>query len=72
MLSALTDEEIKALLGYARRKFLEEASPMSPSLRTVRAALGKIEPKPEPEPLTPSPASAMSTVAVQLGARRNG
>ena len=70
MVSALTDEEIKALLGYARRKFLEEALPMSPSLRTVRAALGKIEPK--PEPLTPSPASVISTVAGQLGARRNG
>jgi hypothetical protein len=65
MLSALTGEEIKALLGYARRKFLQEASPMSPSLRTVRAALGKIEPK--PEPLTPARRSAMSTVAGQLG-----
>jgi hypothetical protein len=47
----LSDEEIRTLVHYARRKFLEEGWPMSPTLRSVRAALGKVEPRPAPLPL---------------------
>jgi len=46
----LSPEDIQALIEYARRKFLEERWPLSPELRSIRAALGKMEPKPEPLP----------------------
>lgn len=47
---AFSDEETRTFFDYARRKFAEERWPMSPALRSVREALGKIEPKPEPAP----------------------
>jgi hypothetical protein len=47
----LTEAEIQLLIDYARCKFLEERWPMSPALRAVREALGRIEPKPEPLPV---------------------
>jgi len=40
---SLSDEELWTLIHYARQKFLEEGWPMSPALRSVRAALGKME-----------------------------
>ena len=64
----LTDEEIKLLIAYARRRFLQEPWPMSPSLQMVRKALGKIEPK--PEALSAAKRAAMNTVEAQLGTRR--
>jgi len=49
---ALSDEETRTLIDYARRKFAEERWPMSPALRTVRAIMEKLDPKPEPLPLS--------------------
>jgi hypothetical protein len=50
MPSDLTDEETRALIDYARRKFAEERWPLSPRLKPVRAIMEKLDPKPEPPP----------------------
>ena len=47
----LSDEEIRALIDYARRKFAAERWPLSPALRPVRAIMEKLDPKPELQPL---------------------
>jgi hypothetical protein len=50
----LSDEDIKQLVGYARDKFEAERYPLAPSLRPIRDALAKANPKPIiPEPLPP-------------------
>jgi hypothetical protein len=48
---ALSDEETRTLIDYARRKFAQERWPMSPALRPVREIMHKLDPKPEPQPL---------------------
>jgi hypothetical protein len=48
---ALSDEDTRTLIDYARRKFAVERWPMSPALRPVRAVMEKLDPKPEPQPL---------------------
>jgi hypothetical protein len=45
---ALSDEETRTLIDYARRKFAEERWPLSPALRPVRAIMERLDPKPEP------------------------
>jgi hypothetical protein len=47
---ALSDEETRTLMYYARRKFATERWPMSPGLRPVRAIREKFDPKPKPQP----------------------
>jgi hypothetical protein len=49
----LTDDEIQALIDYARRKFAEERWPLSPELRPIREVLEKLDPKPKPAPFPP-------------------
>lgn len=49
----LSDDEIEALLAYARDKFEDERYPFAPALRPVRDVLAKIDPKPKPEPPAP-------------------
>jgi hypothetical protein len=51
--SALSGEETRTLIDYARRKFAEERWPMSPALRPVRAVIEKLQPKPVSEHLPP-------------------
>ena len=48
---ALTDEETRILIDYARQRFAEERWPLSPALRRVREIMEKLDPKPEPHPL---------------------
>jgi hypothetical protein len=48
---ALSTEETRTLIDYARRKFAEERWTMSPALRRVREIMDKLDPKPEPQPL---------------------
>ena len=45
----LSDDEIRTLIEYARRKFAEERYPLDPALEPVRQALAKLEGKPAPE-----------------------
>ena len=45
----LSDDEIRTLIEYARRKFTEERYPLDPALEPVRQALAKLERKPAPE-----------------------
>jgi hypothetical protein len=52
--TALSTEDIAALIDYARRKYAEERFPLSPELREVRLAIEKLRPK--PAPLPPAPA----------------
>jgi len=47
----LSDEEIHGLIAYARDKFADERYPFAPTLRTVRGALAKLDPKAKPETL---------------------
>lgn len=49
----LSPEDAEALFAYARQKFAEERWPLSPSLRPIREALEKLDPKPEPVPIEP-------------------
>jgi hypothetical protein len=46
----LSDKETRTLIDYARRKFAAERWPLSPALRSVRAIMEKLNPKPEPSP----------------------
>lgn len=50
---SLSDEEIHGLIAYARDKFADERYPFAPTLRPVREALAKLDPKAKPEPLPP-------------------
>jgi len=50
----LSPEESAALIAYARQKFAEERYPLAPTLKPVREALAKLDPKPEPMPLSPA------------------
>jgi hypothetical protein len=45
---SLSDEEIHGLIAYARDKFADERCPFAPTLRPVREALAKLDPKPNP------------------------
>jgi hypothetical protein len=47
---ALSEEETRTLIDYARWKFAEERWPLSPALRPVREIMEKLNPKPEPQP----------------------
>ena len=49
----LSDEKIHDLNAYARDKFAAEQYPFTPSLRPIREALAKLDPKPIPQPPEP-------------------
>ena len=66
---ALTDEETRTLIDYARRKFAEERWPLSPALREVRAVIEKLDPKPEPAPL-PEPAKTRVEPSWRMARKR--
>ena len=48
----LSDQEIRAIIDYARRKFSEERYPLDPALKPIREALAKLDQKPLPETST--------------------
>jgi hypothetical protein len=50
-IDALSPDETRCLIDYAKRKFAEERWPLSTELRPVREALAKLDPKPAAEPL---------------------
>ena len=58
---------VKTLI--ARQKFAEERYPLAPTLKPVREALAKLDPKPEPMPLPPAKAHVPS-LAVQRRKKR--
>jgi len=65
----LSPEESAALIAYARQKFAEERYPLAPTLKPVREALAKLDPKPEPMPLPPAKPHVPS-LAVQRRKKR--
>jgi hypothetical protein len=50
MTEPLNDDEIQAIVDYARQRFAEERWPLSPTLRPVREALAKLDPPRGGEP----------------------
>jgi hypothetical protein len=61
---ALSAEDTRTLIDYARRKFAEERWPMSPALRPMRAVMEKLDPKPEPQPLSETGKARRAELAV--------
>ena len=49
----LTEEETDALARLLSRTIDDDRYPLSPSIQTLKAILGKIRPEPGPEPLPP-------------------
>jgi hypothetical protein len=49
-IDALSPDEARCLIAYARRKFAEERYPLAPDLREVREVIAELEPKPAPPP----------------------
>jgi hypothetical protein len=52
---APSPEDAEILIAYARRKFAEERWPLATSLRPIREALERLQPKPKPEQPRPAP-----------------
>jgi hypothetical protein len=70
MESALSPEDTEALITYARLKFAEERWPLSPTLRPIRDALEKLDPKPAPEPVVPRKLYVPSSLVERKKRRR--
>ena len=66
----LSDEKIHDLNAYARDKFAAEQYPFTPSLRPIREALAKLDPKPIPQPPEPKKPYVPSLVLQRKNKRR--
>ena len=45
----LSDEELRTVIEYTRRKFVEERYPLDPALEPIRHVLDKLDQKPTSE-----------------------
>ena len=59
---ALSDEEIRVLIDYARQRFAKERWPLSPALRLVREIIEKRGATATPESLPPPKAWVNSSI----------